>query len=208
MFTLVAIGAVAITEVVATANGFRAAEVISGWVSDPSSVDVAVGEQIDGQLTTTTYIELGLAVVAAVLFLVLLRLLRTSDVVAQWSMRHGPGWAVGAWFVPVLWFWRPVQIIADMWRGLSRPPIRAGQQKSSPAPMLVRVWWATFVVSTVLERISNDMIGQSDTLPKLRDAYSFSGYANLVTAIAALLWLLVVRSLWQRARVLDPAPAS
>jgi Domain of unknown function (DUF4328) len=32
------------------------------------------------------------------------------------SGRLSPGWAIGAWFVPVINFWFPFRIMVDIWR--------------------------------------------------------------------------------------------
>ncbi len=38
------------------------------------------------------------------------------DAVAPTERRYGHGWAIGGWFVPILNFWRPMQVVNDVWR--------------------------------------------------------------------------------------------
>jgi hypothetical protein len=35
------------------------------------------------------------------------------------GQRFSPGWAVGWWFVPVMFFFRPYQVMGEIWRGSS-----------------------------------------------------------------------------------------
>ena len=55
-------------------------------------------------------------------------------------LRYGRGWAIGAWFVPVLNLFRPKQIANDIWRGsdpdLPRLP-GPGYWRGAPIPGLL-----------------------------------------------------------------------
>ena len=54
---------------------------------------------------------------AAVFIAWMHRAYRNLDVLDPGARRFDQGWAIGAWFVPVLMWWRPKQIINDIWRG-------------------------------------------------------------------------------------------
>jgi hypothetical protein len=55
--------------------------------------------------------------------------------------RHGTGWAVGSWFVPILNLFRPKQIANDIWRGSSQP-------EDDRVPLFVHLWWVFWLIST------------------------------------------------------------
>ncbi len=56
-----------------------------------------------------------------------------------WPQRRSPGWAIAAWVVPVVNFWFPFQIMADIWRaGLP------AQARASRA-ILPGIWWASLL---------------------------------------------------------------
>jgi Domain of unknown function (DUF4328) len=58
-----------------------------------------------------------------------------------WRQRRGPGWAIGAWFVPVIALWFPYQIMADIWRaGLP------AEQRSRRAWQPI-TWWACWLLA-------------------------------------------------------------
>ena len=58
-----------------------------------------------------------------------------------WRQRWGPGWAIGAWFVPVIFLWFPYQIMADIWRA-GLPASERGRP-----PWLPIAWWACWLLA-------------------------------------------------------------
>ena len=83
------------------------------------------------------------------------------------NMRWGNGWAVGAWFVPILGLWRPKQIANDIWRGSERgTEVHAGW-KQVPVPGFVHWWWGLFIAQGLIT-----YAGQETTR---------SGYEDIVT---------------------------
>ncbi len=61
----------------------------------------------------------------------------------------GPGWAVGAWFIPVAnlvlgWF-----VIREIWKG-SQPGVTNADWKQLRMPAWIIAWWAFFVTSYVV----------------------------------------------------------
>lgn len=56
---------------------------------------------------------------------------------------HEPGWAIGAWFVPVVNLWRPFRMMNELWVKSSMPnEPHATQQTWRAIPAL---WWIVFV---------------------------------------------------------------
>ena len=65
-------------------------------------------------------------VAAAIAFLAWLN--RASNNLATLGVagqRFSPGWAVGWWFVPIFWLWRPYQVVKEVWQG-SHPATGTG----------------------------------------------------------------------------------
>jgi hypothetical protein len=54
--------------------------------------------------------------VAAVMFLAWFYRARVNAEGRGWPQHLSPGWAIGAWFFPLLNFWFPFQIMVDIWR--------------------------------------------------------------------------------------------
>jgi Domain of unknown function (DUF4328) len=90
----------------------------------------------------------GLGVLSFLVFLVLIpvfivwfyRARKNADG-QDWKQRWGPGWAIGAWFVPVIALWFPYQIMADIWRAGLRP----GERRRPAWPPII--WWAGWLLA-------------------------------------------------------------
>lgn len=61
------------------------------------------------------------------------------------NMRYGNGWAIGAWFVPILGLVRPKQIANDIWRGSERGAEVSSGWRLVPVPSLLHWWWGLFL---------------------------------------------------------------
>ncbi len=87
-----------------------------------------------------------LLVVAAVASLMwIIRTNRNAHTLAE-GLRVSPGWAAGWFFVPIASFFKPFQGVNDTWRISEDPQGWADR----PAPALLRVWWALFLVESVV----------------------------------------------------------
>src|SRR3712207_1026141 len=86
---------------------------------------LAAGEQVppdqidfnDTRQALIGFAQLAFYIVAAIFFIAWFhRGYRNVDAIGPQWRRHGTGWAIGGWFVPILSLWRPKQIVNDMWR--------------------------------------------------------------------------------------------
>jgi hypothetical protein len=74
--------------------------------------------------------------VAMVMFVVWFYRARVNAEGHGWPQRQSPRWAILAWVVPVVNFWVPFQIMADIWRaGLP-------EQARATRAILPGIWWA------------------------------------------------------------------
>jgi Domain of unknown function (DUF4328) len=73
------------------------------------------------------------------------------------NLRYGPGWAIGAWFVPILSLFRPKQIANDIWRGSERGVEVSVQWRQVEVPALIHWWWGLFLTQWILSWISSSV---------------------------------------------------
>jgi Domain of unknown function (DUF4328) len=65
------------------------------------------------------------------------------------SQRRARGWVIFGWFVPIVWFWFPYQVVSDI-RTASRPgPV--------VPDTVVNAWWAAFTGSWMIERFTSSV---------------------------------------------------
>jgi hypothetical protein len=64
--------------------------------------------------------------------------------------RLGPGWAIGAWFIPLANFVLVYLVISDLWRSSDPDSGRGDGWRHLPGSALVRLWIAAYVGGVVL----------------------------------------------------------
>jgi hypothetical protein len=118
----------------------------------------------------------------------LYRAYQNTDAVSPGTRRYGRGWAIGGWFVPVLAWWRPKQVINDVWR--------AGGQ-SEPSGLLA-AWWTMWVIAATGDRIGGRMVMNAETPDAYRDAAIAYVVIDLLFAVSAILAIKVASVLTSR----------
>ena len=144
-------------------------------------------------------LQLGVFVVAAVFFLRWFhRAYSNLEPLGVRNLRFGKGWAVGAWFVPILNIWRPKQIANDLWRA-SDPDAPAEQGETwhgGGVPALLAFWWAAFLLAGWTLIAGSPF--EAETLADLKRTTLSYLASDSLDAVAAVLAVVVVR--WTSAR--------
>ena len=129
----------------------------------------------------------------AVLALALLGVTGVAWSAWQWRMavsspdrlRRGPAVHVGAWLVPVVNLWWPIQNMHDLWHAYE-PHDARGRGRGIT---LVLPWWTAWTLATVLGAVG---------LRTLVRGGSPDGYLGVAWAVAAVLaWVVVRRLSWR-----------
>ncbi len=85
-------------------------------------------------------------------------------------LRWSNGWAVGAWFVPILSLFRPKQIANDIWRGSEAGiDVSSERWRSGPVSPIVHWWWGLFLAGGAVAAIGSSAVQ--------------NGYTNLVHTV-------------------------
>lgn len=116
--------------------------------------------------------------------------------------RHGTGWAVGSWFVPIANMIVPKRVLDDIWRG-SDPafPRTFGSTKGFSVPVLIHAWWALWLLATVGWRVVDLIWFRATQIWSVGDmkaqALVYVG-GDLAALAAGVLGILVVRRVTAR----------
>lgn len=110
-------------------------------------------------------------------------------------LRWGSGWAIGAWFVPILNLWRPKQIANDIWRASDphAPPQQGAAWREKDVPGVFQWWWAAFLVTNWIGNAAGRAVWTADTPTELARSAAVNGISNAFDILAALLAIAVVR---------------
>jgi hypothetical protein len=203
---LVALGLVAAVDAAAIVVDVWAASVVSGWIDDPETARVEQGDQIDALTRGLGLAHMALYVAVAVVLITWLYRVYVSDRVDPAELRHSSGWVIGAWFVPILSWWRPLQVVRDLWWSATPAPQRGrGAAGRRSIPWLMVWWWAAWIVTNVSGYLSLQVRQRVDEANGLLASLQFDAFADGVSVVAALLAIGVFGGLARK--VSTPATA-
>jgi transcriptional regulator with XRE-family HTH domain len=177
-----AFGLLIVLGALAVASSFAQYRLLSSLIDDPLSVSFDQAQSNDDRQSTLAVVKLLALIGVGTLFIVWThRLYRNLPTLGK-TQRFSSGWAIGAWFVPILNFWRPKQIIDEIWT--------TSEARGRPVPVLLHVWWGFWVASGLFgiflrNRSASDLdAARSNALAILAQ--------DVIWVIAAILALWVV----------------
>lgn len=130
----------------------------------------------------------------AVVFIVWFRRVRLNAEVFDASQQPmKPGWAIGAWFVPIAQFWLPRRVAKGVWAASARFDADGNWRTESTAPL--DRWWAAWVLSAIFGRVASEVYQRAGDVEGIRDATALYMAADLVNILAAVLAIVFVRQL-------------
>jgi hypothetical protein len=114
----------------------------------------------------------------------------------QLIMRYTPGWAVGWYFIPIASLWKPYDAMKQIWQ--ASDPTGDPHPGAIDVPVLLPAWWWAFVVHILAGQVSFRLTKAVHDPGGLIAACYADIVAAIATIIAAVLAILVVRSLAAR----------
>ncbi|MFF3677719.1 DUF4328 domain-containing protein [Streptomyces sp. NPDC002120] len=140
---------------------------------------------------------------------------RNAVALAPDRLRMGTGWAIGAWFLPLINLWRPFRIALDMWGVRVPAAAAAAAPDQDPAPgqpakpakpakaafWPVGLWWGLFVTSGVLNQYTVWAYDRAEAIPDLRNAVvqlMVGDVLDLAAAAAAIHFTVRLTAMYRR----------
>jgi hypothetical protein len=124
------------------------------------------------------------------------RVAKNNEALDRPHPRFGPGWSIGAWFIPLANLVIPVLIVQDLWRGATPTTPRGDPRwRSAPGSWLVGVWWAAWLLSLLRFGASN---GDDASLDDIESSNKIALVGAVATVVAAVLGAFVVWMLSRR----------
>ncbi|TRV75061.1 DUF4328 domain-containing protein [Streptomyces sp. 130] len=207
----VLLGAVAVADVLAIAAGVHSrmllADGLDGGFFSVDDDDLTLADNLyrtAGALQMLTFLA------TSVVFLVWLRRVRrNAQLFDPYAHAMQPGWAIGAWFVPIGNLWLPYQVASGVWTA-SAPVDGPGGRGGAPRGPL-NVWWAALVADQILNRFAGRYYARAEAGDAILRGLDMLAVCDALDIGAAVLAILFVRKLtamqtW-RAN-LGPAPVA
>jgi hypothetical protein len=165
-------------------------------------ISVQQADSADQRQTAIGFWQFGIFLVTAILFLIWFRRAYANvPRLGVGGMRHGPRWAVGAWFVPFLCLVRPKAIADDIWRG-SDPKLAEEDTVglAERVPWYFNVWWAMFIISSIAANVAFRSTRKAETLSSLRTSTMVLLVSDALDLVAAVAAVAVVMEIFRRQR--------
>jgi len=179
-------------------------------VSGRRTVSFDDAQAADNFVAGTSILLLTLMTALAVLVIVFLwRGSKNLEAKGRNGARLGPGWSIGAWFIPLANLVMPVLIVQDQWRGTDPAAGADNWRGRIRGSALVGWWWALWVVASVSSGLGGGL-GSNDTLQEAVSDARVQSTGNIAFAVtitaAAVLAVFVFRRLGQRFEALRDRP--
>ncbi|MEV2244879.1 DUF4328 domain-containing protein [Streptomyces sp. NPDC049970] len=104
-----------------------------------------------------------------------------------------PGWAIGAWFVPVANIWLPRRVAGGIWEASAQHYGDGGRRTVSKAPL--NLWWAVYIGSAAFSWVVSKNYERAVLPGELTDAVTLVMSADALDIVAAVLAIVFVREL-------------
>ena len=158
-------------------------------IADPEAVSQSRLELSDAIIAIGGTLQLLVFIVVVVFFLLWFHRAATNLRAFVSRPRDSPGWAVGSWFVPIANLFVPKRAANDMWR--------AGRPQDH-YPSVIDWWWAFWLISSFLGNIVGRVYWRAEELEEFRTADYLDVATSVMSIVAALLCIKVVREITRR----------
>ena len=110
------------------------------------------------------------------------------------NLTYSEGWAAGSWFVPVIGFFRPYQIMVELYnKTIARLVERKLFENQSFDLSFVKVWWALWIIVSIIGRVVYKYISEAETLEKFIDCTIFSMVESILYRPLSLITIKVIK---------------
>jgi hypothetical protein len=155
----------------------------------------------DDRVMAVGLLQLGAYVACVVAFLIWYgRAFRNLERLGARDLHWGRRAVIVYWFIPIVNLFLPKQVMNDIWRA-SDPdePAVSHHWESNRVPVLFHLWWAMWIVSSVVTNILlRNSLDQGETPDELVSIGTQFVVIDVVDIIPAILAILVVRATTSR----------
>lgn len=112
------------------------------------------------------------------------------------NMKFTPGWAIGWYFVPIAFLWKPYQAMKEIWKA-SKNPDNWEPQSISP---ILSWWWFFFIIDVFLGRMVLKSVMRAKELDDLIWASALSNVSDLFSIPLIILTIVLVSRIYEMQR--------
>ncbi len=145
------------------------------------------------------YLHLVLLVPAAIIFLLWIhRAHKNLPALGAQRLEYTPGWAVGWFFVPIFAWFRPFQVVTEIWKASAPAVGHEEDWQEAPTSSLISWWWALWLISNFGIRVATMTFGRSVDISAYTTMTSVLIAGVAIEILGAILAILLVRRIGAR----------
>ncbi|WP_326767345.1 DUF4328 domain-containing protein [Streptomyces sp. NBC_01591] len=186
---------VAVADLLAVAAGVNIRRVLAaGLENDFATYDEAEATLADNLYGSASVLQTLVYLATGVVFIIWFRRVRLNAEVFDPSMQSmRPGWAVGAWFIPIANWVLPRRIAGGIWTA-SAQTNTDGSWRTVPAT-LMNLWWGAWVCSQIISQYTARRYWVAEQPQEILDTTGLLMVTDVFDIVAAVLAILFVRKL-------------
>lgn len=106
------------------------------------------------------------------------------------GLEFSPGWAVGWYFIPIAFLFKPFQAMRELWNA----SLQTSSNFSAPAPGNLSTWWGLWIISNILANVSTriSLLGDGGNI---QVATALNLGSSICTIGSAWLLLQIIRTI-------------
>ena len=108
-----------------------------------------------------------------------------------------PPWAVGFYFIPIAFLWKPFQALRETWQASSQPV----GWRTVAVPSMLRWWWGLFLINNTLGQISFRLAIMGTTVGMVAASSAVDVVSAGISVPLNLVFIRIVRELTRKQSV-------
>jgi len=110
------------------------------------------------------------------------------------DMKFTPGWAVGYFFIPVLWLFKPYQAMKEIWKASANPHNWQNEKGS----WLLVTWWTLWVITSLIGYLSLRISMGAESLAQFQGLTVLSILNSLLDIPLSIALLAIINAVQNR----------
>lgn len=109
------------------------------------------------------------------------------------NIKHYEKMAVWAWMIPFIWFYRPVQIMNEIWTK-TQEKIKEFDEtyEIQSGGIIIGLWWTIFIISNFIGRYIFKMLFKQESIGQMIESSQATMISDIIQIPEALLVILIV----------------
>lgn len=160
--------------------------------ANPEGVDMSKIETSDMVQMGIGIFSIGIYILTVILFIMWFRRAYYNlHLLKNNCASLSEGWAAGGWFIPIMNWVRPCQIMKEIWQGTQTAlSHKLGEPKSNS---IIGIWWTLYLIMSIYSNIVARFSIKAESIDELLSASKMELIGELLTIPAAIVTVILIQ---------------